>query len=272
MTSTSLRIGFLGTGKMATAMARGFVSKGIPGSQVYAANPNAASIQAFQDEVSADVVGAASLTEWIDQVDILFLAVKPHVMPQVLAEIADRIPNRVLVVSVAAGLSVQQLEGWLPDDSRVIRVMPNTPCLVGKGASGVSKGSRATDADLQSVSELMQTVGMVACVEERLLDAVTGLSGSGPAYVFQMIEALSDGGVKMGLPRAMATELAARTLIGAATMVIETGQHPGELKDAVTSPGGTTISALHALEKAGLRSALMDAVEASASRSKEMGK
>lgn len=269
---TSPRIGFLGTGKMATAMARGFVANGIPGDHVYAANPNATSVEAFQDEVSAQVVGAASLTDWISEVDILFLAVKPYVMPQVLAGISDSIPSKVLVVSVAAGLSIQQLEGWLPDASRVIRVMPNTPCLVGKGASGISKGSRATEADLQSVSDLMQTVGMVACVEERLLDAVTGLSGSGPAYVFQIIEALSDGGVKMGLPRGIATELAARTLIGAASMVIETGQHPGELKDAVTSPGGTTIAALHALEKGGLRSALIDAVEASANRSKEMGK
>lgn len=272
MTLASPRIGFLGTGKMATAMARGFVANGIPGSHVYAANPNATSVEAFKTEVSSDVVGAVSLTQWINEVDILFLAVKPHVMPRVLAGISDSIPSKVLVVSVAAGLSIQQLEGWLPDACRVIRVMPNTPCLVGKGASGISKGSRATEADLQAVSNLMETVGMVACVEERLLDAVTGLSGSGPAYVFQMIEALSDGGVKMGLPRAMATELAARTLIGAASMVLETGQHPGELKDAVTSPGGTTIAALHALEKAGLRSALIDAVEASALRSKEMGK
>lgn len=271
MTSTSPKIGFLGTGKMATAMARGFVANGTSGSHVFAANPNPASLATFQSEVSADVVGASSLTEWVDQVDILFLAVKPHVVPRVLAEISDRIPSTVLVVSVAAGLSIQQLEGWLPDACRVIRVMPNTPCLVGKGASGISKGTRATDADLTAVCTLMETVGMVACVEERLLDAVTGLSGSGPAYVFQIVEALSDGGVKMGLPRAMATELAARTLMGAASMVIETGQHPGELKDGVTSPGGTTIAALHALEKGGLRSALIDAVEASANRSKEMG-
>lgn len=271
MTLTSPRIGFLGTGKMATAMASGFVKNGVPGKHVYAANPNDASVAAFQEQVSTDVVGAASITEWIDDVDVLFLAVKPHVMPQVLAGISDSIPSKVLVVSVAAGLSIQQLEGWLPDACRVIRVMPNTPCLIGEGASGISRGTRATDDDLQAVTNLMSTVGMVACVEERLLDAVTGLSGSGPAYVFQIIEALSDGGVKMGLPRPMATELAARTLIGAASMVLSTGQHPGELKDGVTSPGGTTIAALHALEKAGLRSALIDAVEASANRSRELG-
>lgn len=272
MTSTSLKIGFLGTGKMAIALAKGFVGNGVPSGHIYAANPNPNSLKAFQSEVSSDVVIATCLTNWIDQVDVLFLAVKPHIMPSVLEKIGQRIPNSALVVSVATGLSIQKLEDWLPNGSRVVRVMPNTPCLVGQGASGVSKGSQTQDSDLQTVCNLMETVGMVACVEERLLDAVTGLSGSGPAYVFQMIEALSDGGVKMGLPRTIATELAARTLMGAAAMVLETGQHPGELKDAVTSPGGTTIAALHALEKGNLRSTLMDAVEASTSRSQEIGK
>jgi len=154
----------------------------------------------------------------------------------------------------------------------LIRVMPNTPCLIGRGACGVSRGTHATEADEALVSDLLKTVGLVENVPEKLLDAVTGLSGSGPAYVFQIIEALSDGGVKMGLPRDMATRLAAQTLAGAAEMVLQTGEHPAALKDAVTSPGGTTIAALHEMELGGVRAALINAVEASTKKSCELGR
>ena len=153
----------------------------------------------------------------------------------------------------------------------MIRVMPNTPCLIGRGACGVSRGTLATAEDEKTVSDLLRSVGLVENVPEKLLDAVTGLSGSGPAYVFQMIEALSDGGVKVGLPRDVSTRLAAQTLAGAAQMVLETGDHPGALKDAVTSPGGTTIAAIHEMEIGGVRAALMNAVEASTRRSEELG-
>lgn len=270
MSSTSLRIGFLGTGKMATAMAVGFAGNGIKGSNIFAANPNTNSLKAFRENVSPDMITATGIDEWPEPVDVLFLAVKPYMFAKLLPQISKVIDSSVLVVSVAAGISIQQLEGWLPDGQRVIRVMPNTPCLIGQGVSGVSCGTNASEEDLQTIESLMQSVGRVVTVEEPLLDAITGLSGSGPAYVFQMIEALSDGGVKMGLKRETATELAAQTLLGAAMMVLETGKHPGQLKDEVTSPGGTTIAALHALEKGGLRSALMDAVEASAKRSREL--
>jgi len=154
----------------------------------------------------------------------------------------------------------------------VIRVMPNTPALVGAAASGFARSSTATNADAQLVQDMLNTVGLSIEVPEHLLDAVTGLSGSGPAYVFQIIEALSDGGVRVGLPRQAATQLAAQTLLGAAKMVLETGEHPGSLKDAVTSPGGTTIAGLHALERGGLRATLMDAVEAATERSIELGR
>ena len=176
-----------------------------------------------------------------------------------------------IVVSIAAGIPIAKLEGALPIGTRVVRVMPNTPCLIGRGASGLATGSAASTDDARLISELLATVGLVETVPEPLLDAVTGLSGSGPAYVFQMIEALSDGGVKMGLPRAIATRLAAQTLVGAAEMLLTTGQHPGALKDSVTSPGGTTIAGLHAMELGGVRAALMDAVEAATLRSRELG-
>ena len=207
---------------------------------------------------------------------VVILAVKPQVMDDAVKSLAEAFKSsgetRPIVVSIAAGVPIERLEKGLPQKTRVIRVMPNTPCLIGRGASGLATGSAATSDDAAMICELLATVGVVETVAESLLDAVTGLSGSGPAYVFQMIEALSDGGVKMGLPRAIATRLAAQTLAGAAEMLLSTGQHPGALKDAVTSPGGTTIAGLHAMEQGGVRAALIDAVEASTLRSRELGK
>ena len=205
------------------------------------------------------------------QANVLILAVKPQVLPAALKELAEQIGPDQLVVSIAAGIRLSVLESGLRPGTRVIRVMPNTPCLVGAGACGISTGSHATSRDMEIVSALLESVGIVEVIPEKLMDALTGLSGSGPAYVFQMIEALSDGGVLMGLPRKTATRLAAQTLLGSARMVLETGEHPGQLKDAVTSPGGTTIAGIHALESGGLRTALMNAVRASAIRSAELG-
>jgi pyrroline-5-carboxylate reductase len=192
-------------------------------------------------------------------------------MPAVFEELAGKLRPEHLVVSIAAGVTLARLAAGLKTD-RLIRVMPNTPALVGQGASAYSLGAQATAADGALVEELLSAVGQAHRIDERLLDAVTGLSGSGPAFVYVLIEALSDGGVRMGLPREIATALAAQTVRGAAEMVLTSGEHPAVLKDKVASPGGTTIAGLAALEDRGLRGALIAAVEAATCRSQELGK
>ena len=194
----------------------------------------------------------------------------PESVPTLATELRVHLGPDKLIVSIAAGLRIAALSGLFGNDLRLVRVMPNTPCLVGQGACGFCLSEQATDADAELVERLLTAVGIAFRVEERLLDAVTGLSGSGPAYVYMMIEALSDGGVRMGLPRNVATALAAQTVRGAAQMVLATGEHTGALKDKVASPGGTTIAGIQALEAAGLRAALMSAVEAATRRSIEL--
>ena len=199
------------------------------------------------------------------------LAVKPQVLPDVIAGIADKVTADHLIVSIAAGVKIDAIAKLLPAGTRVVRVMPNTPCLVGAGAAGVSGGPHATHEDVERVRSMFEAVGVAFSVPERLLDAVTGVSGSGPAFAYQVIEAMSDGGVLAGLPRDVATKLAAQTLLGAAKMVLETGRHPAELKDMVTSPAGTTIAGLHEMERNGVRAALIDAVQAAWLRAEELG-
>jgi pyrroline-5-carboxylate reductase len=208
----------------------------------------------------------------LGRADVVFLAVKPQQIGPVLAELRGKVTAGHLVVSIAAGVRLAELAAALGPDARLARVMPNTPCLVGRGACGYCLGQRATAADGRLVDELLRSVGIAFAVEEKLLDAVTGLSGSGPAFAYVVIEALSDGGVRMGLPRQAATALAAQTVLGAGEMVLQTGEHPGVLRDRVTSPGGTTIAGLQALEQGGLRATLMAAVEAATRRSVELGK
>lgn len=272
MNLDNAKIGFLGTGKMATALATGFVRELVTPGQILGSDPSKESRAAFARTVGEGVVVADSPEQCLAAAQVVFLAVKPQIMKTALGELHDVLNPNQLIVSIAAGTSIHTLESLLPDGQRLVRVMPNTPCLIGKGASGISAGSHATDEDIATIGRLLETVGIVEAVPEHLLDAVTGLSGSGPAYVFQMIEALSDGGVRVGLPRQTATRLAAQTLAGAAELLLQTGDHPGILKDAVTSPGGTTIAGIQALEQAGLRAALINAVEAATNRSKELGK
>ena len=267
----TLTVGFLGAGRMATALAQGFCRELLTPSQIIALDPVEAARREFVEAIGSEVVALQSPADALGAADILFLAVKPQVLPAAIATITDQIRSTQLVVSIAAGIRLSQLQSLLPDLIRVVRVMPNTPCLVGEGACGISGGQHASEKDVTIVTRLLESVGIVECVDESLMDAITGLSGSGPAYGFQMIEALSDGGVNMGLSRPSATRLAAQTLLGAAKMVLETNEHPGVLKDAVTSPGGTTIAALQVLERCGLRAALMNAVSAATERSRKLG-
>ena len=271
--SDNLRIGFLGTGKMATALALGWLKAGlVRAEQLRGSDPFAEARAAF-----ASATGGQSLPnnrQVVAESDLVVLAVKPQQMGDLLAEVGPTVQSaQPLVVSIAAGVGLQTIADRLGvAGCRLVRVMPNMPCLVGASASAYAAGPGATAADVQLVDRLFNAVGRAFPVAEKLLDAVTGLSGSGPAFVFVMIEALSDGGVRMGLPRDLATQLAAQTVLGSAKLLLETGQHPGALKDMVASPAGTTIAGLHALERGGLRAALMDAVEAATRRSVELGK
>ncbi len=264
------KIGFIGAGNMAEALIRGLVD------QAVCCKEDVIAGEVFEPrrEYIAKTLGVSVTgdnAEVVDVSEVVFLAVKPQHLDSVLGELGGRFTEEHLVISIMAGVTLDTLEGLLPQ-SRVVRVMPNQPCMVMASASAYSLGSKATVDDGDRVKEMLEAVGVAHQVEERLLDAVTGLSGSGPAYAYLMIEALSDGGVLMGIPRDVSTMLAAQTLLGAAKTILDTGVHPGQMKDVVSSPGGTTIAALQVLEEAGVRGALMGAVQASAEKSKELGK
>ncbi|MEX2187729.1 MAG: pyrroline-5-carboxylate reductase [Pirellulales bacterium] len=267
----SERIGFIGAGQMATALARGWLAAGlVRADQLAAVDPIAAARDRFAAELSgANVADLAALAKTLGACDVIVLAVKPQQMSAALAA-GGFIDDKKLVVSIAAGVPLSALESSLAH-GRLARVMPNTPALVGQGASAFSLGRGATDADGELLDQLLGAVGKAVRVDEKHLDAVTGLSGSGPAFVYQMIEALSDGGTLCGLPRDVATALAAQTVKGAAEMVLSTGEHPAALKDRVASPGGTTIAGLAVLEDAGFRGILVRAVEAASRRAAELG-
>src|SRR5512146_284015 len=268
--SLGKKIAFLGSGNMAEALVKGLLSAGTAtAGEIVCAEPRAER----REELRArhGVAVTAGNVEAVRQAQILVLSVKPQVMDALLDEIAEAVDHSKLVISIAAGVPIAAIARRLGAGSRIVRTMPNTPALVGEGATALARGPHATEADLGQAVALFEAVGTAVVVDEHLLDAVTGLSGSGPAFVFLAIEALADGGVKMGLPRHVAMALAAHTVMGAAQLVLETGEHPGKLKDQVTSPGGTTIAGVHALEAAGFRAALIAAVEAAARRSKELG-
>lgn len=268
--SEKLTIGFLGAGKMGTALARGFIHAGlVSADQIIASDPLEPARTAFGREVGAKIT--TSNAEVAAFANVLLLAVKPDQVAGVLAEIRPQFTEKKLLISIAAGVPLAKLEAALPSGARAIRVMPNTPALVGSSATAYAMGKSTLPEDAQLAHKLFSAVGIAFSVKESLLDAVTGLSGSGPAYVYMMIEGLSDGGVASGLPRDIATKLAAQTVLGAAKMVLETGLHPGALKDMVTSPGGTTIEGVHELEKAGVRGALINAVRAATEKSKKLG-
>ncbi len=266
---TTARIGFLGAGQMATALAAGWRNADcISADRLAAFDVAPTALEKFQAATGGRIVGDAG--SLLAESDVVFLAIKPQHLSSALGSAAGHWQRRHLAVSIVAGVTVKTLGELVGTQARVIRVMPNTPCLIGAGASAFALGPTATQDDGKLVQKLLSTGGIAAEVPERLLDAVTGLSGSGPAYVYLMIEALSDGGVRMGLPRELATRFAAQTVAGAAQMVLQTGLHPGQLKDAVASPGGTTIAGLHALETGNLRGTLMNAVVAATERAREL--
>ena len=267
------KVGFIGTGQMALSLAGGFLAaKKIEKTGIFAFDVLPEAAHAFGKLTGATI--CASIPDVLDAAEIIFLCVKPQNMAGVLETLKDfseKFPEK-LFVTIAAGLPIRFFEQFLGDDIRLVRVMPNTPCLVGEAASALAPSQNARPEDAALVKELFETVGVAFTVPEKLLDAVTGLSGSGPAYVFMIIEALADGGVKMGLPRPIAQTLAAQTLKGPADMVLKIDQHPGFLKDRVTSPAGTTIAGVAALEDPGVRAAMIAAVEKATLRSIELGK
>ena len=269
--TTELKIGFLGAGKMANALAKAFVSAGLATPQrVLASDPVEGAREVFAKEVGAKATG--SNAEVLNFAKVLVLAVKPDHVNEVLKEAQQHFTDEHLLISIAAGVPIGKIAAALAlPKARIIRVMPNTPALVGASASAYALGEGARKEDGELAKRLLSAVGVAFEVKEPLLDAVTGLSGSGPAYIYLVIEALSDGGVAAGLPREVATQLAAQTVLGSAKMVLETGKHPGALKDMVTSPGGTTIEGLHELEKGGLRAALINAVRAATEKSRKLG-
>ncbi|CAI4227412.1 unnamed protein product [Auanema sp. JU1783] len=266
-----MKIGFIGSGKMAQALARGLINSGrIEAGNIIASSPK----QDVQLLEQCKVLGLQTThdnTEVVHKSDVVFLAVKPPHVSKVASEIAPILNREQLVVSIALGITIRNIESLLPSKSRVVRVMPNTPAVVRAGASAYAMGSACRDGDGDLVKDLLSTVGYAVEVPEIHIDPVTGLSGSGPSYMFAVIEGLADGGVKVGLPRDLAMKLAAYTLLGAAKMVLETGTHPAQLKDDVQSPGGSSVYGMHKLENGGLKGILMDAVEAATERSRRTG-
>ena len=229
MATSATSVGFLGGGMMASSLIGGFLQSGAVDRKSMSVSEPYAPMRA--KHTANGLFATASNTECVERSEVVWLAVKPDVIPTVLQEVGALVGSSKLIVSIAAGVSVAAMEAHLPEGARVVRVMPNLPCLVGECAAGICRGKRATKADSERVLKLMGTVGRAEEVPEKLMDAVTGLSGSGPAYGFLLVEALADGGVRAGLPRATAQLLAAQTVKGAAAMVLETGKHPGELKD-----------------------------------------
>ncbi|XP_017119115.1 pyrroline-5-carboxylate reductase 3 [Drosophila elegans] len=267
--STIGKIGFLGGGNMAKALAKGFLAAGLakPSTLIASVHPaDKLSLQSFQALGVETVVKNAPV---VQQSDVVFVSVKPQVVPSVLSEIQP-ISSGKLFLSVAMGITLSTIESSLSQQARVIRVMPNLPAVVCSGCSVFVRGSQATDADAEVTQKLLQSVGTCEAVDESQLDVVTALSGSGPAYVFVMIEALADGAVHMGMPRDLAYRLASQTVLGAGHMVRDSGLHPGQLKDGVTSPAGSTAAALRQLELSGFRAAVAGAVEQATLRCRQI--
>ena len=267
----SKRVGFIGAGNMASALVRGLLHGGafLSPNQICVSATTRARLERLVDEYTG-LVTTLSNAEVCAFGDMIVLAVKPQIVDKVLAQIAPHFRKGSVLVSVAAGVSTAAIEARLPG-ARVVRAMPNTAATVLAGATALCAGAHASEEDVRMAEQLFSLVGRTVVLDESLMDAVTGLSGSGPAYLMLIIEALADGGVKVGLHRDTALMLAAQTVYGSAKLLLETGEHPGRLKDMVTSPGGTAIAGLHTLEAGGLRTTLINAVEVATRRASELG-
>ncbi len=265
-----MTVGFIGGGNMGEALIRGLIQSGtVPSDRIRVFDISSERLEHLKNAYG--VRTDATLEECARGSSVVILAVKPQNMDEVLSALASAVSHTPLVISIAAGVPISRIEKALPQGIPVVRVMPNTPALILEGASGLARGRHATDVHMETALAVFRAVGTAHELEEKLLDAVTGLTGSGPAYVLQFIEALIDGGVLMGIPRPVAKDLVVQLVVGTARMLKETGKHPAELKDMVTSPGGTTIHGLEILEKEGVRGALMGAVRAATERSKALG-
>ncbi|HAA03057.1 MAG TPA: pyrroline-5-carboxylate reductase [Syntrophobacteraceae bacterium] len=266
----NIRIGFVGGGNMGEALIRGFLAASLFSSnQISVFDVISERLEYLRQQFGIQT--ALSSTALVENCEVVILAVKPQTMARVLDTIHGHLNHKPLVVSIAAGIPLSFLEATLPAKTPIIRVMPNTPALVQQAASALARGACASDADMHMAIALFEAVGKAVEVEEKSMDAVTGLSGSGPAYLLLLLESLIDAGVLMGLPRTTARELVVQTALGTATMLAQGDKHPGELKDQITSPGGTTIHGLRILEERGVRGALMAAVQTATQRSLELG-
>ena len=263
-------IGFIGAGQMAKSLGAGIADSCRNDIKFFISDPSDAACQSFADLIRANssVVRVDSNQDLVDSCELVFLAVKPQFLQGALEGVEFK--SSPLVVSVVAGVQIFQLER-MTDTQRIVRVMPNTPCLIRQGASAIASGEGVDSEDVELLKKYLGSVGTVIEVDENQMDSVTGLSGSGPAYVFTFVEALIDGAVLTGMPRETARRLAIQTVIGAAAMLEKTGEHPGVLRDRVTSPGGTTIEGLKTLEEGSFRDAVMSAVQAATERSRELG-
>jgi pyrroline-5-carboxylate reductase len=262
-------IGFVGAGFIAEALIKGMLASGaVDPRQLLASEPRERQRTHLESTYGIRVMDNNGAL--VSEAEVVVLAVKPQILDEVLAEIRGHLRSSTLVISLAAGKSVAGIEQKLGGHAKVVRAMPNVACSVAAGATGLAVSPKAEQADLKRAQQIFDAVGMSVVLREQLLDAVTGLSGSGPAYVFMIVEALSDAGVKVGLSRWDAQALASQTVLGAAKLVIESQEHPGRLKDMVCSPGGTAITAVHTLEHGGLRTTLIDAVEVATRRSQEL--
>ncbi len=263
------KIGFIGTGKMGEALIKGILNAElVQPSSIYASDVDTAKLNRLRSSYKINI--CRSNCDTVISSDVVIIAVKPQTVQNVLDEIKHCVKKQ-LIISIAAGVPIQTFEDALPKGSKVIRVMPNIAATVKEAASAISLGMAVSREDAEIATEIFNAVGRSVVVSEHLMDAVTGLSGSGPAYIFMIIEALADGGVHEGLDRETARLLAAQTVLGAAKMVLENAKHTGDLKNMVTSPGGTTIRGVRVLEERGVRSAVMNAVIAACERSKELG-
>jgi len=264
-------IGFIGAGNMAEALIRGLVKGGhVAASRIVASGPRKERLAALAASYAVETT--MDNREVARRAGLVVLSVKPQILDKVLREVGDQLRPGTLVVSIAAGVDTAAIEEAVGDGVHVVRAMPNTPALVGAAATAISAGKHASEDDLAVARALFDAVGITVVLDESHLDAVTGLSGSGPAYIFLILEALADAGVKVGLSRRDAQRLAAQTVMGSAKLLLDTDEHPGKLKDMVTSPGGTAIAGLHTLEQGGLRTTLINAVETATKRAKELGR